>query len=82
MLLHYSTIPLFHHSNCERSELSSYLSSEIVVFSGKKFFGIFVDAYLSKLQRNLSGRSTFFVWSFEFWCLESVSDFVFPAFPG
>jgi len=23
VLLHYSTIPLFHHSNCERSELSS-----------------------------------------------------------
>jgi len=22
---HYSTIPLFHHSNCERSELTCYL---------------------------------------------------------
>jgi hypothetical protein len=31
-------------------------------FFGKKFFGIAVDPYLSKLQRNLSGRSTFFVW--------------------
>ncbi len=47
--------PILHYS-------ISYLSSEVVVFSGKKFFGIAVDPYLSKLQRNLSGCSTFFVW--------------------
>ena len=39
-----------------------YLSSEIAVFSAKKFFDIAVEPYLSMLQRNLSGRSTFFVW--------------------
>jgi hypothetical protein len=55
------------------------LSSEIVVFSGKKFFGIFVNPYLSRFHQNMSGRSTFFaalapgclgyesVWPFGFW---------------
>ena len=33
-----------------------------LLFLVAKFFGIVVDPYLSKLQRNLSGRSTFFVW--------------------
>jgi hypothetical protein len=46
--------------------LVSIFSSKIVVFSGKKFFTIFVDPYLSELQRDLNDYSTFFVWLFYF----------------
>jgi len=52
------------------------LGSELVVFSGKKVFGIIVGPYLSKFQRNMSGRSTFYV------CLRNIAYYPFNTAPS
>jgi len=63
----YSSIPLFHHSNCERSELSSFLSLQLLrVLRGSNLFDD------NNRGKHLDSMSGICCWSEIGWCRKFV----------